>query len=130
MAQADNFPSVTAKDLLRIQSKLYGIFGDKVDLGQFYLHTHTHTHPLSLSLSLSLSLQFSCVSILPPGLLAQYFVHLQSTLHNPSKRQLCYLKHSSLSSKIFTTTLLFFGFVYRASRYICVIKTNLMQYLS
>jgi hypothetical protein len=44
MAQADNFPSVTAKDLLRIPSSLYGIFGDKVDLGQTVLSPHTHTH--------------------------------------------------------------------------------------
>ena len=118
MAQVDSIPSVTSEALLRIQSNLCGIFGGKVDLGQFYLHTHTHTH----------TLQFSCVTILPPGLHTQYFAHLQSTLPNPSKRQLRYQKHFSIFQHILNYPFLYF--VHRASQYICVIKTNFMHCLS
>ena len=92
VAQADSFPSATADALLCIQSNWCKIFGDKVELEQFILPPppppHTHT------------LQFSCISILPPGLHTQYFAHLQSTLYYPSKRQFRYQKHFSLFQHI------------------------------
>jgi hypothetical protein len=46
------------------------------------------------------TLRSSCVSILPPGLQTQYFVHLQSTLNNSNKRQLRYQKHFSFFQHI------------------------------
>ena len=114
MAQADSFPSVTAGKLFRIQSNLWGNFDDKVDLGQFYLHAHC---------DLSVPIFFHQGSILS---ISSIYSRRWIILANDS----FVIKNTSLSSNVFTTTLLFLRFFDRASRCICVIKTNLMHYLS